>query len=447
MKKIPTTSLLGQRGVNLIERVVLEMGFLWTPNQPIEAGIDGIIEIRDPQTGQAFNNIIQVQSKALSELANENYSGFEYHCREKDLDYWLRGNAPVILIVSRPDTNEAYWISVKDYFAEPSRRKSRKIRFQKSSNRFSKDSRDALVHLSVPADSGVYLSPTLKSELLYSNLVEVVHFGPSIYIGDTPFRHRWQVTDLAKSRGVVLGHEWDLWDKKIVSFHDLNSEKWDYACDPGTVESFDASEWLFSESLDLRNLAFSLLNRALRRFLRTRGLEFDDRKECFFFRAKANLHSYSYKYKSLLQSATRTVFQPYPKDLPPDKQPSHYRHAACGMRFLTASDKLFLEVTPTWYYTFDGVHRYRYFEDRLSGMKRLEKNAAILGQVIMWSELLSSEPELFEPQYTFLKFGRLQTFVSDRGIRDGQWLPREPDGGAELRDEIGKEQTVLIDES
>src|SRR2546427_12174751 len=63
-KKIHKNTITGQQGINLIEKRVLEMGFLWYPTGGIEAGIDGTIEIRESATGRAFNAIIQVQSKA-----------------------------------------------------------------------------------------------------------------------------------------------------------------------------------------------------------------------------------------------------------------------------------------------------------------------------------------------------------------------------------------------
>ena len=64
-KTIGQRSLLGQQGINLIEKIVLEMGFAWHPtNQSLEVGLDGFIEIRDPTTGEAFNTVIFVQSKA-----------------------------------------------------------------------------------------------------------------------------------------------------------------------------------------------------------------------------------------------------------------------------------------------------------------------------------------------------------------------------------------------
>lgn len=131
-KKIHANSIIGQQGVNLIERVVLGMGFAWYPSGGVEAGIDGTIEIRDAVTGDATNSIIQVQSKATTKpFQAETEGAFEYRCAERDLDYWMQGNVPVVLVVSRPESGEAYWVSVKDYFRDPGVRAGRKVRFDK----------------------------------------------------------------------------------------------------------------------------------------------------------------------------------------------------------------------------------------------------------------------------------------------------------------------------
>ena len=45
-KKVHKSSITGQEGVNLIERVVLGMGFLWYPTGGVQAGIDGFVKIR-----------------------------------------------------------------------------------------------------------------------------------------------------------------------------------------------------------------------------------------------------------------------------------------------------------------------------------------------------------------------------------------------------------------
>lgn len=135
-KKIHKNSITGQQGINLIEKKVLEMGFLWYPTGGIEAGIDGTIEIRESATGQVFNAIIQVQSKAtIGQFQAETPEGFDYLCDAKDLNYWLQGNAPVILIVSRPSTDEVYWVSIKEYFQDLTRRKAHKVHFSKARDR------------------------------------------------------------------------------------------------------------------------------------------------------------------------------------------------------------------------------------------------------------------------------------------------------------------------
>ena len=127
MKKTLHTDIVGQQGINLIESVCLKMRFLWYPTG-LEAGIDGYIEIRNASTGEVTSCIIQVQSRATEQPSEgDNGSTFECRCSEKDLDYWLSGNAPVILIRSRPKTNEAYWVSLKDRFRDAAARKSRKV--------------------------------------------------------------------------------------------------------------------------------------------------------------------------------------------------------------------------------------------------------------------------------------------------------------------------------
>ena len=103
-KRITKAQVLGEKGVTLVSRRLLDMGFLWHPtNAPVEAGIDGFIELRDPETGEVANTWIAVQSKARTKLGKETDSSFEFTCERKDLEYWRHGNMPVLLVVSRPD--------------------------------------------------------------------------------------------------------------------------------------------------------------------------------------------------------------------------------------------------------------------------------------------------------------------------------------------------------
>jgi hypothetical protein len=134
-KKITKSGITGALDVNIIERRVLEMGFLWYPSGGVEAGIDGRPEIRN-ESGEVTNLIISVQSKATDgQFEGETDTHFGFTCNERDLRYWLKGNLPVIVVCSRPRTDQAYWISVRDYFADP--RTPRNVPKQRSKHRFS----------------------------------------------------------------------------------------------------------------------------------------------------------------------------------------------------------------------------------------------------------------------------------------------------------------------
>src|SRR5258708_6192076 len=113
-KTVSAEVILGQHGINLIERHVLAMRSIWTPTGAIDVGIDGLIELCNPMTGEALGQVVRVQGKATDQAwDDENDEQFSYRCKQRDLDHWLRGNAPVVLIVCRPSTNEAYWVSIK----------------------------------------------------------------------------------------------------------------------------------------------------------------------------------------------------------------------------------------------------------------------------------------------------------------------------------------------
>ncbi len=206
MKTVHKNTIVGQQGVNLIATVLGEMGYLWTPTSGhSDAGIDGFVEIRKADTGEATNRILEIQSKATAkEWDNETPEGFEFRCDERDLDYWMQGNAPVILVVSRPSTKEAYWVSIKSYFADLERRKSKKVKFDKNKDLFTADSASALAELAASQESGIYLAPPPIEERLVANLLPVARHAQSIYIADTEHRKKETIWAKFEEMGLQL---------------------------------------------------------------------------------------------------------------------------------------------------------------------------------------------------------------------------------------------------
>src|SRR6185437_14559586 len=100
----------------VIGHVVLGFGSRWTPNGPNEIGIDGFIELFDPNSHQSLGLNLAVQSKVVNSICKNPDPTFEYFCNPNDVEYWLTTNIPLILIVSCPDSQEGYWISIKEYF-------------------------------------------------------------------------------------------------------------------------------------------------------------------------------------------------------------------------------------------------------------------------------------------------------------------------------------------
>lgn len=421
-KKIDQRDITGDRGIALIHSIVGEMGFVWNPTG-IEAGIDGYIEIRDTVTGEMTNFIIQVQSKATEkDFQAETSDGFDYYCEARDIDYWMGGNAPVILIRSRPSTNEAYWVSIKDYFQDISRRATKKIHFDKIKDRFDAKCRDSLVELAKPSISGIYLAPLPKTEKLVSNLLPVLSFAEKIYVAETKYRSPKTLWE--KLRGLVKepGSEWALNNKQIISFYDLNEFPWSEIC-LGAAEEFDTEEWAYSTELEKRNIFIQLLNLALSQKL-SPEVRLEKKFGYYFFAATKNLTPKELNYKSLIQNTSRVVFQGYKKKKDPT-QISHYRHSAFFGQFYCFDNKWYLEISPTYHFTWDGYKPSLFREDQLTGIKQLERNSAVLGQVVMWGEYLKDKSDLFSKPYPFLQFGSVVQFEIQAGFDDKTWLKKE----------------------
>ena len=69
---------------------------------------------------------------------------------------------------------------------------------------------------------------------------------------------------------------------------------------------------------------------------------------------------------------------------------SYVRHHAFHPKFERIDEDWYLIVEPTYFFTYDGFRWHQHAEALLSGKKKLEKNSALWGQVIMWQSLLCS---------------------------------------------------------
>jgi hypothetical protein len=99
-----------------------------------------------------------------------------------------------------------------------------------------------------------------------------------------------------------------------------------------------------------------------------------------------------------------------------------------GFDFVRFDDQWYLELAPTFHYTWNGYAVSHYYEDLLNGLKRMQKNNAVFLLVMFWTRVLQNQTNDSEDQaeYPFLRFGELQSFSIPFGVYDDSWMNKEP---------------------
>lgn len=433
-KKIGRQAITGAKGVNRLEAVVLDMGFTWAPTPgTFDAGIDGTIEIRDPTTGEAMNRIIQVQSKATEQrLQGETATTFEYVCEQRDIDYWLSGNAPVILVVSRPHTEEIYWKPLKQWFADSAVRATRKVRFHKIHDRFDKSCADALVALASPFAAGLYRAPPPKEEKLLTNLLQVVVRARHVYFAPSKYSTVKEALEALRRVEMRLHPLWFIRGGEVLSLRPFTDEEWCIVAKPKDAYHVPIDAWSKSDD-PVRQREFArLLGRglegALPKDVRHRIV---DGKHIYFFTPTPDLQEREVTYLSHSQQATATVYAKYLKPSEEDGTLKGYcrSHAFQG-RFCRFDDEWWLQVLPTyWFTTVEGTPHPN-SEHLMKGIKRLEGQQAIAGQLRLWSHVLSGDP-LIQSQ-RIVSFVPMLELPIGVGIDDKAW---QRPGETDMKDE------------
>lgn len=416
-KKLTDQQLLGEQGTSLISLAVSRMGYVWRPTSQHDTGIDGEIEIRDTTSGAVSGLTLKVQSKAVSNFEGETEDKFDYRPEQRDIDYWLKHNVPVVLIVSRPRTDEVYWLPVRDPSGVA---RTRKFTFDKREDRFDETATGKLAELVRGQAQGARGIALSRPERLVSNLVPVTLLPARLYLAETPFHSGKEFAQALSGKN--LSFEFVYRSKRVLTARDLTDPQYSFLCDRGTVEDFPVEQWSMSEDPDAQRDFVWLLNQWLRQFLRSlpERIRYDKESNAYFFPSNEDGSAALLGYRGQKKATAREVVK-----VLRNKKQGHvmgFRHSAMWAQFSRYGDAWFLEITPTYRFTGpDGIKPSKYAGDWSAGIKRLERNNAVLGQLGMWAEVLSPAADFFADSYPFLGFGELLTFRTDRGIDDAAW--------------------------
>lgn len=426
-KMITRQQVAGSQGEAFVKERANGMGFLYTPYGPVEAGIDGLLELRDPETGAASGRLIAVQVKTTGDgdYTADDGQSFQYLMNAEDVAYWRESNLPVIVVLVHLGRREAFWKSVDAGQGSGQRR----LHITRASDRFDTTAREALAALCVAKSGFGVWFPTMKGgEPAHMNLLRIA-LPQRIFVVASPFKTGRQALFALLEKDARPPDDWVLRNGQFMSFRDPRDSILRDIVDAGSVEDFATDDIAFPDDDADEHVIIDLLRRTLCAEL-DGLLAYSRAEKLFYFPAKEVVIEHTYQYRSLKVATSADVVKKYEKD----GRLKFVRHHAFEPRFWRIGDTWLLSISPTFYFTWDGVRPDRFAASRLAGKKQREFNSSLLGQFVMWRHLLtglgqqSGTATLFdlEPKREhLLKFEPVEAMNLPRAVPDDVWRSSE----------------------
>ena len=423
-KTITDPQIIGRLGEEIVSARAHTMGFVFSHHGPLEAGIDGFLEIRDPAKGRVTGQFIAVQVKTTADraYAAETERGFEYTMRSDDVAYWRGTNVPVIVVLVRLSDGTAYWKSV-DAGGE-----GRRLHIDKTRDAFDETAGDAIAALCVHREGfGVYFPPLNHGETAHLNLLKVC-FPAKIYVAFSPYKTGRQAMSVLLESEERPPDDWVVRGGQFMAFRDPSSGPLINVVDAGTVEQIDSDELAFPEELPDEYAFIDLLRRTVAAQLEG-TLSFDRQRRTFYFPALPPEIERTYYYESLKRNTAAKVVKAYRRD----DVLKYVRHHAFEPRFWRVANEWFMSVTPTFHFTWDGFRPDKFAGSRLTGKKQREFNSALSGQLAMWRHVLvdhtDDQHDLLRPESSperTVTFEALRPLEMERAVPETIWREGDP---------------------
>ena len=417
-KSTPDTEITGQEGINLIEQVVLAMGQIWHVAGPFDAGIDGRIELRDTRTKQPLNQLIGVQSKCWERFTREDDEGFEIVCDQADIDYWMRSPGPVLLVCSHAGTREAWFKCVTDWFRDAERRADRRVVFDKGEDVFASSSTPDLFDLASRDEPSLSRLPQAPPEDILTNLLPILEHGREIWSAPTECANPADVGAIYAEAGGPRASDFLIRNSRLYSLRDPTACALGQACDTSELQRIPAEEWSESDEPRLRRYWVELLRRSLLQQVKDR-LSWQPDRRLFYFQAPEPLEELSTQGAKGPRKVVKVNRYPDPRT--GEVRLGYVRHHAFRPGFQLIDGTWHLEIEPAYLFTSDGNRLHGREDVLLAGIKRLDKNLAVVGQLQLWEHVLTQPPSLLKSEPPLLSFGELQVVRCPVGIDDSLW--------------------------
>jgi Domain of unknown function (DUF4365) len=303
-KKITRQQLAGTQGEAFIMERANAMGFLFNTYGQPEAGIDGLLELRDPSTGIMSARLVAVQVKTTDQGSYTADDGqcFEYLMEMEDVEYWRGCNLPVIIVLLHLGRREAFWKSV-DLGQGPG---SRRLHIDQTKDKFDPSARDAIAELCVAKSGFGVWFPTLKGgEPGHMNLIEVI-LPKHAYVGASPFKTGRQALAELLEKDARPPDDWVIREGEFMSFRDPREGPLARILDIGSIEEVSSDDIAFPDDESDEHAVIDLLRRTLGAQLDGLLVYKRDQK-AFYFPADSEKIARTYHYVSLKQRTSAHV--------------------------------------------------------------------------------------------------------------------------------------------
>ncbi|MBS3941354.1 MAG: DUF4365 domain-containing protein [Actinobacteria bacterium] len=386
----------GETAIATIHGLVAELGHVWHPRGQQDFGVDGEIELVDPVTRRALNKLLLAQVKGRSDLRGETSESFYFVCEQDHIDYWLNADVPVLLLVVKRATKEAWWKDVTSWFRDPAVRETGRVEFHKVSDRLelATTGLDWLA-LGAPSAAPAITTRTVP-ETLSTNLLPVTSFPEKLYFAPT------NIKTFPQSRARLASHgrtrvpvSYLLLDEMIYSFESLKQPPLEVLCS-GDVEVDESAGWAAGTE-DQRYRFMRLLRMLLGREFSDLGYDREDRLNYF---------------RPLDGAIDRVVKTPDGRKRTVVVNKGGYiRHHAAELRFVDVENEWFMAIQPEYRFTVDGYTKHWNAAALKSGIKRLERHGAVRSTLAFWSSYFSSNQLslLDDAPPRRLRFGPVET--------------------------------------
>jgi nucleoside phosphorylase len=253
-----------------------------------------------------------------------------------------------------------------------------------------------------------------EEEEAFSNLIPLRHFPETLYIAPTSMKNAkqaWAVLNKGSGKGAQrVPGAWTLFESNLYSLIDPERCGLKRIIDIGGLDRFESRAWAFSEDPNQRRLWVYLLNAALREDLWGVGVRYHRDQDVFAFTGHPDDDEpRRLKYANLKLRSTATVVAHYESPSTTGKTHPYLRHTAFQGRFRLLGGTWYLEITPTYRFTYNGKDLDRRHPKRLAGIKRLERNRSVLSQLLIWQAMLRA-PWTRADRERLLEFAPLASF-------------------------------------